>query len=139
MKPIIFLSALFLCGSVQAGLEGAYELTSGSEEKCPDGSLQTRAFEEGRVLIFGARHSWPLDMKDASRIKSVVPGGCTYVWAYEKTDNRFVNRTTRSNCPLKGKAAEGVVTEKMTSRDSTLVYEYAFKKTNFRCQYKKKD
>lgn len=139
MKPYIFLFALSLCGSVQAGLEGDYELTSGPEKYCPVGSLQTLVIKDnpGRVFLFGARHSWALEMEDASGSKEVVPGGCTYAWAYEKTENRFVTRTTRSNCP--SKSEEGVVTEKMTLRDKTLVYEYAFRKMNFKCRYTKKD
>lgn len=74
-------------------------------------------------------------MKDISEAKEVTEGGCIYVWAYEKSEKSFVNKTTRSKCP--SKADEGVVTEKMALQDNKLTYEFAFKKTNFKCQYKK--
>ena len=141
MKRFLFplaVSVLFLCGTVHAGLEGDYELLSGPGN-CPVGSLQTLAIKDnpGRVILFGARHSWALAMADASGSTEVVPGGCTYASTYEKTENRFVNRTTRSKCP--SKSEEGVVTEKMTLRDKTLVYEFAFRKMNFKCRYRKND
>jgi hypothetical protein len=130
-------SVFFLCGPVQAGLEGDYELISGTS-KCPMGSLQTLVFKDNpgkRVFLFGSRHAWSLDMVDKSETKEVGETGCNYVQAYQKTEKRFVSRTTRSNCP--SKTANGVVTEKMTLQGSKLVYEFASGKTNFRCQYKK--
>jgi hypothetical protein len=76
-------------------------------------------------------------MKDVSETKEAGKGKCTVVQAYQKSDKSFVMKTTRSTCP--SKAAEGVVTEKITLQDSKLTYEVAFKKTNFKCQYNKVD
>jgi hypothetical protein len=74
-------------------------------------------------------------MKDASETKMVVDGGCTYVWAYEKTEKSFVIKTTRSKCYLK--AEEGVVVEKIFLKNNDLTYEYGFSKKTLKCQYKK--
>ena len=88
-NPTAFLVVLFLCGPANAGLEGEYELVSGMS-KCPVGSLQTlvdKDSKDRRIFLFGSRHSWVLDAKDVSEIREAVPGGCTYVQAYEKMEN----------------------------------------------------
>lgn len=136
-KISIILSALFLSGSVQAALEGEYELISGPAE-CPTGSLQTLTIKEGkkRVFLFGSRHSWLMDMKEKSLVKEAVKGGCSYVWEYEKSKNRFENITTRSKCP--GAEHDGVSTETMVLVNKKLTYEFADPKDmKFKCGYKK--
>jgi hypothetical protein len=135
-KLFSLLPALLLCNAVHAGLEADYELVSGGNE-CPTGSLQFVDNEEkdSRVLIFGGSHVWPMTMKKRSVVKDAVRGGCTYVWSCDMSRNRFTSKTTRLKCPSADH--NGVVTETMVLRGKTLTYEFGFKNTQFKCQYRK--
>ncbi len=76
-----------------------------------------------------------MNMKDVSKVKDVVKGGCKYVWSYQKSANIFINKTTRSKCPEK--KYNGVVTEIMVLKGNKLTYEFASREERFKCQYKK--
>ena len=136
MKTSIIYFSLFICGSAHASLEGDYALIKGATE-CPVGSLQIKIDKKNqeRILLFGSRHSWTINMLDLSTTKEVVEGGCTYNQSYEKTDKSFICKTVRTNCPTKSE--EGIVTEKINLKDSELTYEFDLKKVNYKCQYKK--
>lgn len=120
----------------QDELEGDYKLISGPKE-CPTGTLQTKIDKKNqeRVLLFGSRHSWNLNMSDNSETMEVVEDDCTYLQKYEKKDISFVSKTSRSKCLAK--ADEGVVLEKIILKNIDLSYEFDFKKTHIKCQYKK--
>ena len=67
--PAVLAFAFALCGPVHAGLEGEYELVSGTS-KCPVGSRQTlldKDNKDKRIFLFGRRHSWILDAKGRGR------------------------------------------------------------------------
>jgi len=139
MRQYLLLMLLFLFSITlpcAAELEGDYELISGPME-CPTGSLQTIVHEnnKGRVFLFGSRHSWPMNMKDVSKVKEVVKGGCTYVWSYQKSEKKFVNKTTLSKCPEERN--NGIVTERMILNNDKLIYEFDSKEMRFKCRYKK--
>lgn len=147
MRKLVKLSVLlcvsFPCDSVHAGLEGEYELVAGPSGRdpaiCPMGSLQTLVVDKQkgeRIMLFGSRHSWPMNMKDASEVKEKKEkGACAYARAYRKSTNDFVSTTTRSQCP--SKKNDGVVREMMKLRGTELVYEFDSMKEKFSCTYKK--
>ncbi len=77
-----------------------------------------------------------MNMKDKSLVKEAVKGGCSYVWAYEKSENRFENITTRTKCPAT--EHNGVVKETMVLGNKKLTYEFTDpKNAKFKCEYKK--
>jgi hypothetical protein len=143
MKRLSILSFYFLCISLgHASLEGDYQLIKGPT-LCPIGSisLRTDVKEKSRTFLFGSQLSWVLNLDDKSVVKEVVEGGCTYTTDYEKKENSFIAKTTRSSCP---KLPEnGVITEMMKFSNDKLQYQYEFvsntnKKTNYSCSYKKR-
>lgn len=140
MKRLSILSLyLLLSIEAQASLEGDYQLIKGPT-LCPIGSISLRPDlkDKTRTLLFGSQLSWVLNLEDKSVVKEVVEGGCTYTTAYEKTDNAFKVKTTRSSCP---KIPEnGVITELMELKNDKLNYQYEFvsqqnKKTTYNCFY----
>lgn len=140
MKILLTINFIFLfLTSAQASLEGDYQLIKGPT-LCPIGSISLRSDikDKTRTLLFGSQLSWVLNLEDKSVVKEVVEGGCTYTTAYEKTENNFKVKTTRSTCP---KAPEnGVITEMMELKSDKLNYQYEFaseqnKKTTYNCFY----
>jgi hypothetical protein len=140
MKILSLFSFYFLLSTqAQASLEGDYQLIKGPT-LCPIGSISLKPDikDKTRTLLFGSQLSWVLNMEDKSVVKEVVEAGCTYTTAYEKTDNTFKVKTTRSSCP---KIPEnGVITEMMELKNDKLNYQYEFtseqnKKTNYNCFY----
>lgn len=140
MKLLSILSFYFLSiTQSQASLVGDYQLIKGPT-LCPIGSISLRTDVKGksRTLLFGSQLSWVLNLEDKSVVKEVVEGGCTYTTTYEKSENAFSAKTTRSMCP---KITEnGVIKESMVLKIDKLQYQYEFisesnKKTNYNCTY----
>jgi hypothetical protein len=137
MKLFTFLSILILCGSVQAELEGKYELVSGKLGDCPDGTLHTimRKGKPGRIFLFGGAHSWPMNMNDVSEMREVVSGGGTYFREYNKSNDKFEYKTTISKIP--GVEGDIVVKEKIYLQDGGLIYELENGPTKVKCKLKR--
>lgn len=140
MKILSIISFYFLfLTQAQASLEGDYQLIKGPTI-CPIGTISLRSDQKDktRTLLFGSQLSWVLNLENKSIVKEVVEGGCTYTTAYEKTENAFKVKTTRSTCP---KISEnGVITEMMEVKNDKLNYQYEFvseqnKKTTYNCFY----
>lgn len=144
MKILSITSLLFLnLTTAHASLERDYQLIAGPK-LCPIGavSLRVDAKAKERTLIFGSQLAWVLNMEDKSSVKEITEGGCTYVLNYEKSENNFLAKTTRSSCPQT--TENGVITESMELKNDKLQYQYEFKSaenksTSYKCTYNKRN
>lgn len=135
------ISLFLFFTSVQASLEGDYQLVTGPKN-CPTGTLALKVNlkDANRVLMFGSQHSWNLNLEDKATIKEKVDGGCTYTTTYEKTSNSLKVQTKRSSCP--NIAENGEISETLESKKEKLNYSYQLvsaneKKTTYQCTYSK--
>ena len=138
---ISIISLFLFFTSVQASLEGDYQLLTGPKH-CPNGTLifKLNIKETNRILVFGSQHAWNLNLEDKATIKEKVEGGCTYTSTYEKRSNIFKIKTKRTACP--NVAENGVINETLEGKKEKMYYSYEFlsansKKNIYQCTYSK--